>query len=538
MKRKLLAVFVLMLILTCALASCAEEAPKEHVHAFSDWRIGENATCTQNGHYVRTCECGELETRAIVSIGHVFGEWQQVSESTCAVAGVEKRVCACGEEETNSLPLTEHTVMTNQAVAATCTTDGLTEGTSCANCGTVFEAQEVIPALNHNIVVDPAVEATCKNAGKTEGSHCDRCLDIFVVQNEIPKKTEHTWVVDPAVTETCANVGYTEGSHCKICGEIQVAQQTIPALPHTPVEFDAVAPNCTESGLSAGSRCTVCKNYIVAQTTVPALGHDFGMTNNECSRCATKEYPEVDSRNELTEYDGKGDAVVYLDKCVTVTNTTEYWTLTIHPDTNYVRLVGTADVVYNMCLIVETGRESNLKIDLVNVTLTAITDVPVIDVKDAHDVEVGFYGTTCRLIGKTGANGANAALLKLTYHGEAGKNGNVAIKSNGAIKLTVAADYIEIFGGNGGKGGKGRDADLTPQDGGNGGKGGKGAYAINASSIDIYGKNGHAASSINLFGGEGGNGGAGGEGFPFFSDGKTGAKGESSVATTIQPTYH
>ncbi|MCD7775059.1 MAG: hypothetical protein LUH40_05730, partial [Clostridiales bacterium] len=60
--------------------------------------------------------------------------------------------------------LTNHTnVVTDEAVAATCTTTGLTAGSHCKDCGTVIVAQEATEKdlTNHtNVVTDEAVAAT------------------------------------------------------------------------------------------------------------------------------------------------------------------------------------------------------------------------------------------------------------------------------------------------------------------------------------------------------------------------------------------
>jgi hypothetical protein len=44
--------------------------------------------------------------------------------------------------------------------AATCTSSGLTNGSSCEKCGTVYTTQEVIDPIGHNFVED-----VCENCG-------------------------------------------------------------------------------------------------------------------------------------------------------------------------------------------------------------------------------------------------------------------------------------------------------------------------------------------------------------------------------------
>ena len=43
-----------------------------------------------------------------------------------------------------------HTVVIDESVPATCTTDGLTEGSHCSVCGEVISPQQAVPALGHN----------------------------------------------------------------------------------------------------------------------------------------------------------------------------------------------------------------------------------------------------------------------------------------------------------------------------------------------------------------------------------------------------
>ena len=48
----------------------------------------------------------------------------------------------------------------------------------------MLKEQEEIPAFGHKEVKDEAVEATCTTAGKTEGSHCAICGKVLEKQEE------------------------------------------------------------------------------------------------------------------------------------------------------------------------------------------------------------------------------------------------------------------------------------------------------------------------------------------------------------------
>ena len=165
-----------------------------------------------------------------------------------------------------------HTEVVDAAVAATCTTSGMTEGKHCSVCNAILIAQTVIPAKGHTEVTDEAVAATCTETGKTEGKHCSVCNEVLVAQEEVPAKG-HTEVTDEAVEPTCTEPGKTEGKHCSICNTILVAQQTIPAKGHTEVIDEAVAATCTEPGKTEGKHCSVCNTVLVAQKEIPAKGH-------------------------------------------------------------------------------------------------------------------------------------------------------------------------------------------------------------------------------------------------------------------------
>ena len=196
--------------------------------------------------------------------------------------------------------------MIDEAVAATCTETGLTEGSHCSVCPMVFTAQQTIPATGHSYKEVAETAPTCTKVGYTAGTVCSGCGDVKSGRDEIPA-TGHTSVTDAAVAATCTETGLTEGSHCSVCKEVLVAQQEVPANGHSCVKTEAVAPTCTETGNSEYYTCSVCKKYFKLEGGVyteiekgswvlSALGHDWSdvWSSDEnshwhaCSRCTER----------------------------------------------------------------------------------------------------------------------------------------------------------------------------------------------------------------------------------------------------------
>lgn len=243
---------------------------------------------------------------------HTFSKWAVTKAPTCVDTGVQSRECdECGYVESEKIDALGHSTSKLPAVKASCTTDGLTEGSACSVCGEVLQAQEVIPAHGHAPLKDYAVEATCTTQGLTEGSHCGicgavieaqtvlpatghkyekvtivtpaDCLHVGVKQftclwcdasyNDIYTTTEHTIVTDEAVAPTCTTDGLSQGSHCGVCNLVFAQQTVIPATGHREALLAAKEPTCTEVGLSAGTHCSICGVVMVEQKEIPALGH-------------------------------------------------------------------------------------------------------------------------------------------------------------------------------------------------------------------------------------------------------------------------
>ena len=118
---------------------------------------------------------------------HTYGEWTvtEGKEATCTEDGEETRSCICGAKEIRIVKATGHTEITDEAIEATCTADGKTEGKHCSVCNEVLEAQKEIPATGHDWETGWTVdkEATCKEEG-SKSHHCSRCdakADVTVI---------------------------------------------------------------------------------------------------------------------------------------------------------------------------------------------------------------------------------------------------------------------------------------------------------------------------------------------------------------------
>ena len=320
-------------------------------HPNTELKNAKEATCSTEGYTGdKICkDCGKtIEAgKTIPKKEHSWDAGKVTKTANCTEKGIRTYTCqSCSITRTEDIPALGHKIVTDAAVAATCETDGKTEGSHCSVCGTVLTAQktvkatghdwdegkitksatceekgvktyicrtckktrtEDVPALGHQAVTDAAVAATCETDGKTEGSHCSVCGKVLVKQETV-KATGHKPVTDAAVPATCENDGKTEGSHCSVCGKVLTAQKTIPALGHT---WDAgkitKEAACETKGVKTYT-CETCKKTRTEE--IPARGHKFGawVTTSQadvispakqtrtCTVCGKKEQRNYGSR--------------------------------------------------------------------------------------------------------------------------------------------------------------------------------------------------------------------------------------------------
>ena len=255
---------------TCATCELTEtEVVPATGHSWGEWDVTKAAGCTEAGSKARTCATCELtETEVVPATGHSWGEWDITKDAGCTEAGSKEHTCAtCKLTETEEIPATGHKAVAVKGYDATCTKEGLTEGSQCSVCKTWITPQKTIPKQDHTPVTVKGKAATCTATGLTDGTKCSVCGVALTAQKTIPKK-DHTPVTVKGKAATCTATGLTDGTKCSACGTWIKAQQTIARKAHTPTTVKGYAATYVKAGLSDGSKCSVCGTTLTAQKTI------------------------------------------------------------------------------------------------------------------------------------------------------------------------------------------------------------------------------------------------------------------------------
>ena len=265
-----------------------------------------------------------------IAIEVTYKNGSTVVGKTTATTTVSIKTPACAHNNVETLA----------AVAATCTTDGKTEGKVCKDCGAVLVEQKTVAKLGHNFNGEmkdnndgthsyKCTNDGCSEYGKTAahsgdwacndtqhwkecacgtkietGDHtggtatCTKKAVCSECGKEYGELAAHTEVADEAVAPTCTKTGLTAGKHCSVCGEVLVKQEVVAALGHSYGEWtETKAPTCTEAGEKTCT-CATCGD--VKTEAIPALGHttegewtetkaptctEAGVKTNTCTIC-------------------------------------------------------------------------------------------------------------------------------------------------------------------------------------------------------------------------------------------------------------
>ncbi len=154
-------------------ATTSGETIPQHIHSFSSgWK-------TDGSAHWKECDCGEKSDPE----PHRFGDWKVTAAASCTAEGEKTRVCSvCGYTEKATAEKTGHTPVTDEAVAATCTESGLTEGSHCSVCGAVIIPQQTVDALGHSFENN-----VCTRCGLVDEAAED---PVYVISEDTGKRGE------------------------------------------------------------------------------------------------------------------------------------------------------------------------------------------------------------------------------------------------------------------------------------------------------------------------------------------------------------
>lgn len=176
--------------------------------------------------------------------------------TTCTEDGEEKLKCSeCGWVRSDNKITHEklgHVPVVDEAVDPTETEEGLTEGSHCARCGAVLEAQEVIPALQPQ-------------------------MDAKLVCSAIPEETvtamryENRKKLDAAMDAALTKAGYTAADSQQFLAQVNSSIGILPSDRYPEEGFTGYVPRPAQT--AADKKYTW---YAVQLLTVDAHGHNAG----------------------------------------------------------------------------------------------------------------------------------------------------------------------------------------------------------------------------------------------------------------------
>ena len=105
---------------------------------------------------------GNMYYNADITHEHVYTE-EITKQATCTETGIKVFTCECGKRYTETIPATGHIIAIDKAAVPTCTKSGKTEGKHCSVCKTVFVAQQTLSAKGHTYKTTTTVATAAKD---------------------------------------------------------------------------------------------------------------------------------------------------------------------------------------------------------------------------------------------------------------------------------------------------------------------------------------------------------------------------------------
>ncbi len=264
----------------CACGATETESIDPPGHSYSEWTMIKKATCTSGGEKVRECDCGATDSRAIPMRDHDYGAWEIVSYPTCTAAGEQVRECECGAIDREFLGVLPHSFGNWTVVSSPdCTNTGL-ETRTCT-CGAT--ESNIIPAKQHSFGDWTTLcESTCSIAGERV-----RKCECGETESEKLDTLPHQTVTVVGYAADCTTDGLTDGIYCSVCKTVISVQTVIPAYGHTEHTVEGYPPTCTASGVTDSKYCLECGVTTVPAVTIPSTGHSEVRDEGREATCTT-----------------------------------------------------------------------------------------------------------------------------------------------------------------------------------------------------------------------------------------------------------
>ena len=268
-------------------------------HAYGDWTVTKEASCTEAGSKKKVCAaCGDEVTEEIPATGHAWSEWTVIREATEDEEGLERRTCSNDPSHTEERMIPKlthvHELIETEAKEASCTEDGNVEFWTCSKCGKVYSDGEGLNEIDPEETVLHASghsysdwtitkEATCTETGSKEKT-CANCGDK--ITEEIPA-IGHAWSEWTVIREATEE---EEGLERRTCSNdpSHTEERMIPKLTHVHelIRTEVKEASCTEDGNVEFWTCSDCGRVYsdsegvneidLEETVIHATGHAYG----------------------------------------------------------------------------------------------------------------------------------------------------------------------------------------------------------------------------------------------------------------------
>ncbi len=243
-------------------------------HDMSKWDSNDDATHTRFCQHDNGCTYSETEDCK-------FGEWTQILAPTCTEKGQEKRVCSvCGYTEYRDVEPTDH-AWDNGVVdpVSTCVVNGIRTYTCLNDSNHTYTETVELDENNHvgETYIKDQADATCTEDGYTGDTYCADC-DKKLLSGEVIPAFDHAWdegVIDPVSTcnthgtktFTCQNDNsHTYTEVVDLDGDNHVGETYIK---------DYVDATCTEDGYTGDTYCADCDKMLLSGEVIRAFEHDW-----------------------------------------------------------------------------------------------------------------------------------------------------------------------------------------------------------------------------------------------------------------------